>query len=51
VSPIRPDVELPPEIAKKFPPKEAYKHALFIDYKKEEKVSKPLIDYYTKVIR
>ncbi|SMB98183.1 putative spermidine/putrescine transport system substrate-binding protein [Thermanaeromonas toyohensis ToBE] len=39
VTPIRPDVELPPELAKKFPPKEAYSKAIFIDYQKESSVS------------
>ncbi len=51
VSPIRPDVELPPEIAKKFPPKEAYKNAVFLDYKKEAEVSEALQKYYAERIK
>ena len=42
VSPMNPDVELPPDVAAKFPPKEAYKSAVFIDYKKDAEISDAL---------
>lgn len=51
VSPIRPDVELPKEIAAKYPPKSAYAKVRFVDYKKEEEVSEPLQKYYAETIR
>ncbi len=42
VSPMNPDVELPPEIAAKFPPPEAYKNVVFIDYEKDAAISDAL---------
>ncbi len=39
---MNPDVELPPDVAAKFPPKEAYKSAVFIDYKKDAEISDAL---------
>jgi putative spermidine/putrescine transport system substrate-binding protein len=51
VSPIRPDVELPKEIAAKFPPKSAYAKVRFVDYKKEEAISEALQKYYGETIR
>ena len=51
VSPIRPDVELPKEVAAKFPPKSAYAKVKFVDYKKEAAVSEALQKYYAETIR
>jgi putative spermidine/putrescine transport system substrate-binding protein len=51
VSPIRPDVELPKEVAAKFPPKSAYAKVRFVDYKKEAAVSEALQKYYGETIR
>ncbi len=51
VSPIRPDVELPKEVAAKFPPKSAYAKVKFVDYRKEEAVSEALQKYYGETIR
>ena len=42
VTPIRPDVELPPEVAAKFPPKEAYAKVVMIDYAKDAAISEDL---------
>lgn len=50
VHPINPTVRLPEEILEKFPPKEAYQAAVFIDYLKESEIVKALQDYYSKVI-
>lgn len=51
VSPIRPDVELPREVAAKFPPKSAYAKVKFVDYRKEEEISEALQKYYGETIR
>ncbi|WP_279231332.1 extracellular solute-binding protein [Thermus altitudinis] len=51
VSPIRPDVELPKEIAAKYPPRSAYAKVRFVDYKREEEVSEPLQKYYAETVR
>ncbi|MBW6395894.1 extracellular solute-binding protein [Thermus sp. PS18] len=51
VSPIRPDVELPKDIAAKYPPKSAYAKVKFVDYKREEAVSEALQKYYGETIR
>lgn len=51
VSPIIPSVEIPSEVKAKFPPAEAYKKVIFIDYQKDAEISKDLQDYYSKVIK
>ncbi|GIW35221.1 ABC transporter substrate-binding protein [Meiothermus sp.] len=51
VSPVRPDVELPKEVAAKFPPKSAYAKVKFVDYQKEEAASETLQKYYAETIR
>lgn len=51
VTPIRSDVQLPSEIAAKFPPKSAYSKTLFVDYRKEEATSEPLQKYFAETIR
>jgi len=50
VHPMNPSIKLPAEIEAKFPPKEAYKAAVFIDYQKELEIISALQDYYSKVI-
>lgn len=50
VHPMNPTVKLPPEILEKFPPKEAYDVAVFIDYKKEAEIIPELQDYYSRMI-
>lgn len=42
VSPINPEVQLPPEIAAKFPPKEQYTKVVFIDYARDAAISEEL---------
>ncbi|MCS7286873.1 MAG: extracellular solute-binding protein [Anaerolineae bacterium] len=42
VSPMNPDVQLPPHIAAKFPPKEQYAKVVFIDYAKDAAISEDL---------
>ncbi len=42
VSPMNPTVELPAEVAAKFPPKEAYKNVRFVDYAKDAEISDAL---------
>jgi putative spermidine/putrescine transport system substrate-binding protein len=51
VSPIRPDVELPADVARKFPPQSAYRRVGFADYDKEIEVTEPLKQYYSETIR
>jgi ABC-type Fe3+ transport system substrate-binding protein len=51
VSPTRPDVELPKEVAAKFPPKSAYAKVKFVDYKKEEEISEALQKYSAETVR
>ena len=50
VHPMNPTVQLPPEILEKFPPKEAYKAVVFIDYAKEAEIIFELQEYYSKTI-
>ena len=42
VSPMNPDVELPPEVAAQFPPAEQYANVVFIDYEKDAEISDAL---------
>ncbi len=42
VSPMNPTVELPAEVAAKFPPKEAYEKVRFVDYAKDAVISEEL---------
>ncbi len=42
VSPMNPNVQLPADIAAKFPPKEAYKNVRFVDYQKDAEISDKL---------
>ena len=42
VTPIRMGVELPPEVAAKFPPKEAYANVVLIDYARDAAISEDL---------
>ena len=51
VSPIRPDVTLPAEIAAKYPPAEAYARAQFVDYDREASVSDEVKAIYGAIIR
>jgi|Deesub1362B_J571_1020462.scaffolds.fasta_scaffold00570_12 putative spermidine/putrescine transport system substrate-binding protein len=50
VHPMNPTVKLPPEVLEKFPPKEAYDVAVFIDYKKDAEITDDLQEYYSKMI-
>ncbi len=50
VTPIVEGIELPPEVKDKFPPKEAYKNVVMIDYAKDAKITKKLQEYYEKVV-
>lgn len=50
VSPIRSDVELPPDVAAKYPPREAYAAAQFVDYDKEAAVSEDVKRIYGETI-
>lgn len=50
VHPINPTVKLPEEILAKFPPKESYQSAIFMDYLKELEIIDALRDYYSKVV-
>lgn len=42
VSPMNPEVQLPPEIAAQFPPKEQYAKVMFVDYEKDAAISEDL---------
>lgn len=50
VSPMNPTVSLPPEIAVKFPPKEVYESAVFIDYQKDAEISEALKEAWAKAV-
>ncbi len=50
VHPMNPTVELPEEIKAKFPPKEAYESAVFVNYQKDAEITDELQDYYSKMI-
>jgi putative spermidine/putrescine transport system substrate-binding protein len=50
VTPIRSDVQIPPDIAAKFPPKEEYSKVAFIDYKKDNEISDALKDAWAKAV-
>lgn len=51
VSPIRPDVTLPAEIAAKYPAPEAYAKAQFVDYDREAAVSEDVKTVYGETIQ
>jgi putative spermidine/putrescine transport system substrate-binding protein len=51
VSPIRPDVTLPAEIAAKYPAPEAYAKAQFVDYDREAAVSDKVKEIYGATIQ
>ncbi len=50
VSPMVKGTELPEEVKDKFPPAEAYKSAIFVDYIKDREVTPKLQEYYSQVI-
>lgn len=50
VSPIRPDVTLPAEVAAKYPAPEAYAAAQFVDYAREAAVSDAVRETYGRLI-
>ncbi|MFU2158469.1 MULTISPECIES: ABC transporter substrate-binding protein [Caldisericum] len=50
VTPIRPDVQIPPEIASKFPPKEEYSKVAFIDYTKDGEISQALQNAWAQAV-
>jgi len=50
VSPMVQGIELPEEVKDKFPPAQAYKSAVFVDYVKDREVTPKLQEYYSQVI-
>ncbi|MEM1540679.1 MAG: extracellular solute-binding protein [Candidatus Bathyarchaeia archaeon] len=48
--PVNPRVAIPEEIKAKFPPEDAYKNVIFIDYFKEMEIIPALQEYYGKII-
>ncbi len=50
VSPMNPKVELPAEIAAKFPPREAYANVRFVDYRKDAEISDRLKEAWARAV-